>query len=236
MVMVALDHSIISDINGKQGGINWRRDHCGLHAQVNPGPKKPPTDRQSTFRYFFVKAQRSWIYMFYYGAPGDYESWIAWAKSHPVKNKKGQTVHLSAYTAFLSVNIQRLTDGLSISLQAPDTPPPPPLVNKPAMNVHSYIPLRIEIDLTFDKNMLTDPAHTPALTDFNILTGGFIKRKFDWGFEFPTKLEWINDRTLRLTGVGAWPMLHSGINYWYGKRRLTTTEGHYSRTFFLRYE
>lgn len=107
MTMVKLGPGAV-DINGKLGGGIWRGDQCRKHVQKPPKKPAKPSDptKRTKQQKCFSKAlylYKKWTPL----GPGWTEAWWRWAADHPIKNKKGETVYLNPFTAFMSYNIQK---------------------------------------------------------------------------------------------------------------------------------
>lgn len=112
MVMVKLS-SPVTNIAGSVKGSNWREDKCGKHLQKNPRRLPKPT-RQGNQVSWFSKA----LAFFSRNKSGYIDAqnnWWLWSYSHPITNKKGETVYLNPFTAFLSYNMLRQKAGLPMN-------------------------------------------------------------------------------------------------------------------------
>ncbi len=109
MAMVKLSGDII-DINGTVGGSVWRVDVCGQHVQAFPRiiDDKQPTSQQRAF----TMAKNAW--MTHIWQQSEIDKWWIWCYDHPKKSKKGETMYLHPFLAFLSVNIKRILKGKDI--------------------------------------------------------------------------------------------------------------------------
>lgn len=111
MVMIRM-LSNASDINGKFGGVRYRRDNCGLHMEKIPDKRPPewwkPMPQNKAFgKCTTAYSNHKWL-------PIELDLWWMWCAAHPRKNKKGDTYYLHPFLAFMTVNIKRLRDGKEI--------------------------------------------------------------------------------------------------------------------------
>ena len=131
MVQIVLDHTVISDINGKLGGGYFKRAGCGMHYQQNPRKRGKGSIYQVTQNSFFRTVKNAWTNENFQGGKPERDSWYRYARDHPVKNKKGETKILTPQTMFYKFNIVRVIEGQPILYMAPQadvTEPPPRLV------------------------------------------------------------------------------------------------------------
>ena len=170
MVQVVLDHTVISDINGKFGGGYFKRAGCGLHYQQNPRKRGKGTEYQQFQNSAFARACQKWGISQWGGTEIDRYSWVEYCNFHPIKNKKGETCRMSEYSAFLSVNVPRIIENQPIIWHAPGTSdaPPPPRKAKPQPTLIIVSDTEIRVNLWFDNPMNT--SITPNLADFQAQT------------------------------------------------------------------
>src|SRR3972149_4572499 len=103
MTMIALDHSVLVDINGKLGGTNYRKDKCGLHWQTKPPKRKRKSKYEDEQRKFFARATYYWGEFRQESTKKARDSWALYGAEHLITNKKGQQKKMSAYQAFMSI-------------------------------------------------------------------------------------------------------------------------------------
>jgi len=111
MAMVKLGAGL-TDINGGQGGVVWRWDHCRQHVQAKPrkrwhDPAKP-YPQQKAFSRCIRYLQTEPL------SKEERDRWWKYCYDHPKKNKKGETYYFHPVLAFLSVNIRRILRGQDI--------------------------------------------------------------------------------------------------------------------------
>lgn len=200
MVMIALDHAILTDINGKFGGGHYKYDKCGLHFQTNPPRRKAPTEYELEQRKFFRSAQRHWSQESFEGTYNDRYSWTYYGRQHPKQNKKGETKALSGFNAFLSVNIPRLIEGQPVLYHAPGItdPPPPPRLKNPTIEIYNTPPWGCYILIVFPQPMETGLVYTPPLADFTLTSVLLDLISSKIGEFKPVSKTWVNAWSLHL--------------------------------------
>lgn len=102
MVMIKLD-GFIEDINGKVGGVKYRRDNCGYHMEEIKQFYKSPTNKQRAQRSRFRAATAFWKSIVL--TASERSLWWGWCLMHPRVNEKGESFFLHPQLAFLSVNV-----------------------------------------------------------------------------------------------------------------------------------
>lgn len=189
MVMLRLDHNILSDINGRGNGGNYRRNWCGFKWQGNSTKKRNSTPAQKFINGIFGQAFRFWQHYPSKLTEEERNSWKTYARNHPIKNKKGETKPTTDRNAFISYNTGLLQSGQAIQTMAPPpewTPRPLPLAD---INVVGFV--TTEIILTFCEPMNIFAAHLPNIDQFWYRPRGY------YAFH-PSEMEWLNEYTLKL--------------------------------------
>lgn len=114
----------ITDIEGKSGGVIYRKDQCGPHMQAAPRKVKqePTPDQEARLRAFRIctgymreNATEHFVYC-----------WSHYAIFHPKVTKKGKIIPLTWWQIFISYNINRVIAGEPIAQLPPGYPPGPP--------------------------------------------------------------------------------------------------------------
>lgn len=225
MVMIALNHTVLTDINGKLGGGHYKYDKCGLHFQTNPRRRRAATEYELVERKFFQIISHHWGTYNFKGTKEDRASWNEYGKQHPKKNKKGETVKLSGYLAFKSVNIPRLIENQPILYHAPGitTPPPPPRLGIEAVLYHNVSLVESEVYIFFPQEMKTGLVDTPPLADFEMHLSMFDDKDFPLWRWTPISKEWISNHCLKLTfNTRIWQSGYIVIRYRRGNRPFKT--------------
>lgn len=108
----------IENFSGKVGGVIYRNDHCGAHVQAPPRYiEHEPTPSQKSRRGCF---QRLWFHYWKRVVTREQRDlWWTYSYNHPHRNKKGETVYLTAFNQFVAININRCTKGQMILLDPP---------------------------------------------------------------------------------------------------------------------
>jgi len=226
MVMIALDHTVLVDINGKTGGGYYKRDYCGLHWQKNPERIIPPTAYELQQRKFFEYVSHKWSYEAFQGSRKDRYSWTLYAAQHPKQNKKGETKFMSPFTAFMSVNIQRLIENRLILWHAPGIadPPPPPRLAIPTFDYENYGLFRCHIQLIFPRRMKTTIFDTPPLIDFTLHTSLYSGLYTDWEIHRAVAKRWLHSQKLELDFKNWFLPGNSSVRYHRGHWGFKTLE------------
>jgi hypothetical protein len=114
MVMVKFSDPAV-DIEGKVSGVYYRHDQCINHIQAMPRVvdrfEKSPQNKA------FTRAKNAWSS--HQWTQSEIDKWWIWCYDHPKKNKKGETVYLHPFLAFLSVNTKRILTGKEIVITPP---------------------------------------------------------------------------------------------------------------------
>lgn len=101
--------SVIVEIEGKEGGIVWRKDQCGQHIQAMPRTwNHPITVKQSKWRKAFFVCTH---YAFHYLSTEHIKEWMVWTLSHKRVSRKGVIYYMTWWQAFISVNCIRQYNG-----------------------------------------------------------------------------------------------------------------------------
>lgn len=224
MVMVTLDHTVLVDINGKVDGEHWRRDQCGLHLQKNPERTSPPTEYELQQRKFFETVCHKWSHQGFQGTYQDRKSWSVYAEKHPRKNKKGETKIMTPFTAFLSVNIQRLIENQPILWHAPgvEDSPPPPRLEPPSISYENYGWFKCHVWLTFPQAMKILSSTTPPLKDFRLDWSIYPYPYTSYETHRPVAIGWLSNRVLELDFKTYYVPGHSTLKYSRGSRSFLT--------------
>lgn len=190
--MLSLDHSVISDINGKQGSGYYRNDRCGAHWQENPRKHHTASEAELLQRQFFSITSSLWSPESFGGTKKDRESWTTFGNQIRVPNKKGELIKLSGYLAFKAVNIPRLIENQPIVWSAPieSTPPPPPRLIEPTAGYDNFGFNQCEVWLRFPQDMKTTGDKTPPLQDFSLHLSLFNDRDICLKKWAPYSIEW----------------------------------------------
>lgn len=117
MAMVKLSSEIV-EINGKSGGVVWRRDTCGQHIQKIPLQlNREPSPTQKIRRRCFRK-----LYDYWAGVLSDAsrEIWRRYADRHPRHNKKGEVIFWCGYHWWIHFNMEPCRKGEPIFLTPPE--------------------------------------------------------------------------------------------------------------------
>lgn len=109
---------MLTDLNGKLGGVSARGDVCGIHIQKQPRViRGQPSEEQLTQRDSWKAVCSYWKR--YMTGEGE-QIWWVWCANHPIVNKKGEELFLTPFQAFLHVNVPRHNDGLPILIIPPN--------------------------------------------------------------------------------------------------------------------
>jgi len=107
----------ITEITGTTGGTVYRRDRCGQHTQSTQRRiKRQPSAEQKKRRRAWITCQ-SWIQKNLTAAI--MMKWSNYANLHPKNNKLGETIRLTWWQAFLSINLIRVYNGLEVLPEPP---------------------------------------------------------------------------------------------------------------------
>jgi len=224
--MLALDHSVIVDINGKLGGVNYRKDKCGLHMQQNPPKRKRKSKYEDAQRKSFREVVNYWGQRRQKISVEDEKSWSTYANKHYIQNKKGETKKMSAYQAFVSVNLPRRIENLPI-ISNPDQigiDTDGQRLTAPYATSNWPNPTTLEVTLHFPQQMNADLYYTPPLEDFDImqLTSFGIGKAYDqWK---PYAYYWYDDSQLVLVFKVAITNNPTTIKYTKSSAKLLTYE------------
>jgi hypothetical protein len=228
MVMLRLDHTFVSDINGRFGGGHFKYDKCGAHFQQNPRRGQKISLWQKIDRDAYDKSMNLWRHMDSDDARLQIRNWARWAKAHPIKNKKGELKIMSAYNAFMSVNMDRILSGKE-PLMSP-YPEEPPKLCPPTMYVVISSPGTKRIILVFPQEMVTDPDYTPDISDFII-------NEPKWRVYGTGTVHWLNRYTLYIDlfdvlSVKDW------TTCWYrqGGNKLSTRDREWYHSFVVKFD
>jgi len=163
--MIKLD-SFITDINGKVGSTRYRRDQCGFHIEEDCGNTKPRTKWQLINISAFLVSEGLWDTIGQLENLHHMDSWRTYTQNHPKMNKKGEVYFLSAYNAFLSVNMNRILSNQTPTLSPWD--PAPIELPVPDALIYAYLPSILRVVLVFDEPMETSSNRTPKPEDFDL--------------------------------------------------------------------
>lgn len=114
MAMIKLGPDI-ENLSGKVGGNIYRSDVCGPHIQGYPRIVHPRKESESQIA--FRRAQSAWLS--HKWTQSELDAWWIWCYNHPRTNKKGETIYLHPFLAFLSVNSKRILAGEEIIYTPP---------------------------------------------------------------------------------------------------------------------
>ena len=190
MVMIRLDHNILSDINGRGNGGNYRRNWCGFKWQGNSTKKRNSSPAQKFINGIFGKAFRMWQHYPSKLTREERNSWKTYAREHPIKNKKGELKPTTDRNAFISYNTGLLQSGQPMQLMAPPpswTPRAKPLAD---MNIITWG--YSEVILTFPTKMNTLDGNIPERDQIILLANGY--EMID-----SAEREWLSEYTMRLS-------------------------------------
>jgi len=98
---------------GTMGGTVFKRDRSGLHAiAYRSKVQRDPTAAQSTRRKAYLTICN---YIRKHTDDDFIDRWQTYASQHPTKNRLGETIILTWYSAFLSYNLNAVTAGEGVT-------------------------------------------------------------------------------------------------------------------------
>lgn len=107
----------IVEITGKFAGNVFKRDASGQHTQALPRTlKRNPSSSQRTQRNAWRRCNVYWLKNM---TEANRTLWMMYAASHPTTNKQGSQITLTAYQSFLSINLVRAANNLTITATPP---------------------------------------------------------------------------------------------------------------------
>lgn len=108
----------ITDINGPVAGMIYRTDQCGPHVQCWPRTiRREPTPWQKSWRAAFGRLwHHYWKKIL---TIAQRKLWWYWSADHPVTNKKGEELFITAFNWFVKINIRRVMEGKEPYLEPP---------------------------------------------------------------------------------------------------------------------
>jgi len=226
MVMIRYDSSI-AEINGKAGNDVYRHDWCGNHIQHQVYDDKPASKWQKIDHAAFLKCLQTWKLLALAINRYLVQHWRAYAREHPVSNKKGELIILSPFNMFMSVNMERVLSGFE-----PQLTPYPELEQPPGLpDVFTYISgVGIHrIVLVFPQPMETGARYTPAPDDFVIWLAKHRTTSYlsvYWNNQYQLYIEWIE-----VYPIATW----FSLKYRQGSEQISTQAGRWYRSFEVEY-
>lgn len=107
----------VTDIRGSIAGNVFTRDKSGLHCNPHGRTIKKRSNLQDKRRRAYRQCVNSWNNSI---TTHDRRLWLNFSQHHPKKNKIGDRITLTPFAAFLSINIYRAYNDVSLL----STPPP----------------------------------------------------------------------------------------------------------------
>jgi hypothetical protein len=101
--------------SGSQANTVASRNRYGQYFRTRAIPINPDTTRQSNIRAQMASVSTNWKLV----SLSDRGAWNSWAQAHPVIDSLGQSQVLSAFAAFVQVNMARVSNALSLILTPP---------------------------------------------------------------------------------------------------------------------
>lgn len=93
----------VSAISGKVSGTVYARNKGGAYARNFAVPTNPNTQAQLDARDRLTQMSNEWRAL----AQAVQDAWAAWALTHPILDRLGAAIKLSAHGAFVKININR---------------------------------------------------------------------------------------------------------------------------------
>lgn len=115
MTLIKTGGSIVN-IAGGLAGNSFSRDKTGLHMNAQPRYIYRKKSRQSAIRTAFLTAANFWRNKV---SELQRSKWNLYAARHPKRNKVGESIILSAYSSYLTINILRALNGLEPTADPP---------------------------------------------------------------------------------------------------------------------
>lgn len=117
MALAKTDDSI-AEIEGRIGGNVWRHDDAGQHVYAYTlGATRPPSNLQKKRRNAFQQCINFWNNIV---TDTQRAEWQNYADNHPTTNMKGETIILTAYQAFMHINLYRAYNDIDLIASPPD--------------------------------------------------------------------------------------------------------------------
>lgn len=117
MALAKYGDSVV-DIEGKFGGVIFRRDRCGNHIQAMGYGPHQATPKQNKRRRWFSRLTR--MFLSEHGTEKNVKLWWIYSYNRPRTNKKGEVYYLNPLMAYISYNLIRVMNDLD-----PVATPPP---------------------------------------------------------------------------------------------------------------